>query len=55
VSAVWQVPTFLIALVLAVVVAVAWWWLGRLIWRKARPRFARWLWRRMGGDGEPPQ
>jgi hypothetical protein len=43
----------LVFLALGVMLAL-WWLLCHLIYTMAKPRFERWLWRRLGGEGDPP-
>jgi uncharacterized membrane protein YbaN (DUF454 family) len=47
-----------LAIVLVILAAVAavtlWSLLLHWIFTMAKPRFERWLWRRLGGEGDPP-
>jgi uncharacterized membrane protein YbaN (DUF454 family) len=45
----------IVLVILAAVAAVTLWsLLLHWIFTMAKPRFARWLWRRLGGEGYPP-
>lgn len=48
------VPTVLLAAPVLGLIVVAWWALSERVLAWAIPRYLRWYWHRLGGEGEPP-
>jgi hypothetical protein len=42
-------------LLLMCVVVVAWWLLLDAVYSRLKPSLDRWLWRKLGGEGNPPK
>lgn len=46
--------SILVMLLIVCVGAVLWWLLLDWVYSKVKPSIERWLWRRVGGEGDPP-
>lgn len=46
--------SLILLLGMIIVALVTWWWLLDWVFLQFKPRLNRWIWRRLGGSGDPP-